>query len=373
MKKKVTFIMAIIIIACFALCSCGDGSENPSNATAKSTQTISGTTSSAQNTDGGIIAATKAPSATPTQTPDSASQYVDLISDNKYLTFSASSMEAEGTADELGPAYCFDEDEETRWSSIFYDVEGCWICVEFGYPVIINGVSIDENQTWGMMLEWEAQYYSESKQAWVTAYEGYTADPFEYYKFDKNTEETYAFRLYFLAGTGKTITINEIDLDGIFVDVEEGTLPKEPNAPKNEEIVIPDHVKKLSGDWIYAASSIENDDLKADCAFDGDINTRWGSAFGGLFEAWISADFREAVSISGFVVKEATAWGYVNSYSAQIMENGEWKTIYEGEKFSHNEYVALDKPVSAAQFRFLIHDGQTLSETVSIFEIEFYG
>ncbi len=371
MKKKFCLLTAILIIATITFCSCGGDSEKSSDSTAKATDNVSATTLPAQNTNG-IIVATQAPTQAPTKDPDGDLSYVDLILDNKYLTFSASSTEGEDTPEERGPELCFDDDDETRWSSVFYDVEGSWICVEFGYPVIINGVYINENQTWGTMLKWEAQYYSESKQEWVTAYEGDTSYPDEYYEFDKNTEETYAFRLYFLEGSGTTITINEIDLEGVFVEVPEGTEPKKPNNWKNPEHVIPEGVSKLSGDWTYAASSIEGEELIADYAFDGDETTRWGSEFNGLYEAWISVDFRSTVTISGFIVKEASQWGHVTSYSAQIMENGEWKTVYSGERFNSG-FVALDKPVSTTQFRLLVHDGQTLSETVSIYEIEIYG
>lgn len=68
-------------------------------------------------------------------------------------------------------------------------------------------------------------------------------------------------------------------------------------------------------------------------------------------------------------------WGYVSSYSAQIWENDEWKTVYEGEEFSKDMdiYVPLESDVTTTKFRLLFHDGETLSETVSISEIKIYG
>ena len=36
-------------------------------------------------------------------------------------------------------------------------------------------------------------------------------------------------------------------------------------------------------------------------------------------------------------------------------------------------YIPLENDVTTTQFRLLFHDGQTLSETVSISEIKVYG
>ena len=366
-RKKLIILTALIAAAALLLTGCGD-----KNAAPDETNTPAATEKPAA-TDSGIILTTLEPVATPAKSPDDNVKYVDLIKNNEHLYFGASSSEAEGTPQELGPALSFDGDPETRWSSIFYDVEGCYICVEFGYPVVVNGAYIDENQTWGTMLGWEAQYYSEEKQDWVTVYEGFTSTKDEYYKFDRNTEETYAFRLYFLEGTGITITINEIGLMGLFAEVPEGTEPRPAKLTLPPEVVIPDNVSKLSGNWTYAASTIESEGLKADYAFDGDDTTRWGSDFGGLYGAWISAEFGEELTISGFSVYEATSWGHVTSYDAQVFSGGEWKTVLSGETFRRGEYVAFPEPAAGTAFRILVNDGDTISETVTIFEIELYN
>ena len=369
MRSKFCLFTAILLIICIILCGCGK-EEN-----AAATETPDNNISA-----GDPIIATLKPTEEPddiSATSEPASSYVDLIDGSGHLTFAASSTEAEGTESALGPELAFDGDSDTRWSSVFYDVEGCWICVQFGYPVIINGVWIDENQTWGQMQDWEAQYYSEEKGDWVTAYSDFTAVPGEYYSFDKNTEETYAFRLYFLSGTGITITINDIGLEGLFADVPEGTSPRQPMDLLKPPSEIPDGAQQLSGDWLYDASSSEEANgevsLPPEYSFDGDPSTRWSSQFGDLYGAWISVDFQTEVTVSGFVVNEATNWGYVTSYSVQIMEDGAWNTVYNGEKFVYNEYVALPSPVSASQLRFLFNDGETLSETVTIWEILLYN
>ena len=97
------------------------------------------------------------------------------------MCFSPSTVEASGTPQALGPAFCFDGDPNTRWSSDQRDVDGCRICVDFAYPVKINGLFVNECKTWGKVSAWEAQYFSETRQEWVTVYEDYSfADNIDY-------------------------------------------------------------------------------------------------------------------------------------------------------------------------------------------------
>ena len=53
------------------------------------------------------------------------------------------------------------------------------------------------------------------------------------------------------------------------------------------------------------------------------------------------------------------------------MAGGEWKTVYTGADTSA-VYVELSEPVTTTAFRLLFNDGDTLSETVTIWEIELY-
>lgn len=66
-------------------------------------------------------------------------------------------------------------------------------------------------------------------------------------------------------------------------------------------------------------------------------------------------------------------WGHVTEYEVQIMENVEWKTIYQGEEFSSTEYVAFSQTVTTSQLRFLFTNGETVSGTVSVWEVELYN
>lgn len=371
MKKFICLIIAVIALFTMVLTGCGESTDDPAN-------TPKATSQPTPTKDSSIIIATQAPTQGPTAEPTPEVQYDDILALSEHKYFFASSMEARGTPSELGPQYTFDDDMSTRWSSVWEDVEGAWICVQFGYPVIIHGIEMYENQTWGQMLDWEAQYYSEEQGKWVTVYQETGSYEGEYYEFAQDTEPTYAFRLYFLGGTGITITINEVYMDGFMVDVPEGTAPRDPMDMTDPVTGIPENAQKLSGDWLYSASTSEMSDgvvvLPPEYAFDGDSTTRWSSAFHDLpAGCWIAVDFQAETTISGFVFNEVKDWGHVTEYAVQIMENGEWKTIYEGEEFSSTEYVGFSQAVTTTQLRFLFTDGETVSETVSIWEIDLYN
>ena len=366
MKKFVCLMLAVTAILTMVLTGCGGADVNTDP------------TQKPAATDSGIIIATQAPTSAPTAEPTPSVQYDDIIAKSEYKYFYASSMEARGTSSELGPQLSFDDNMETRWSSVWNDVEDAWICVQFGYPVTIHGVELYENQTWGHMLDWEAQYYSEEKGEWVTVYQEIGAYEGEYYEFDQDTEPTYAFRLYFLGGTGVTITINEIYLYGLMVEVPEGTAPRDPMDMTDPVIGIPEDAQKLSGNWLYSASTSEMSDgvvvLPPELAFDGDSTTRWSSAFHDLpDDCWLAVDFQEETTISGFVFNEVKDWGYVTAYEVQIMENGAWKTIYEGEQFDSTKYVGFTQAVTTTQLRFLFTAGEAVSDTVSVWEINLYN
>ena len=88
---------------------------------------------------------------------------------------------------------------------------------------------------------------------------------------------------------------------------------------------------------MYTASSSENqghpEELGPYYCFDGKADTRWSTVFHDLYESWIAVDFGRTVTVSGYIVNEVTNWGHVTSYSVQVMEDGAWKTVYDGTTF----------------------------------------
>ena len=290
--KKFGLIAALLASMLLVFWGCSDKENGESTATPDANGKTAGST---------MLVSTPKPTATaaPEET-GSGADYVDLITDNENLFFSASSTEAAGTENALLPDYCFDGDLDTRWSSLFYDTEEGWICVEFGYPVIINGVYLNENTNWGNVTMWDAQYYSESQQDWVTVYEGAEMYPDEYYEFDSNTEETYRFRLVFRGCTGLAVTLNEIEVFGQFVEVETGTPVRTPAPPEGQ--TVPDGLTNVALNQTYAASSTEAEGTEEargpELCFDETNETRWSTVFGDLYEEWISIEFQAPETIS---------------------------------------------------------------------------
>ena len=105
--------------------------------------------------------------------------------------------------------------------------------------------------------------------------------------------------------------------------------------------------------------------------FDGDPNTRWSSDQRDVD----CVDFGRTVTVSGYIVNEVTNWGHVTSYSVQVMEDGAWETVYDGTTFptEPDQYIALPSSYTTSGFRLLFHDGETMSETVTISEIHVFG
>lgn len=370
MKKICLFIIMLVCFSAVTGCNNSGSSDTPAGTESpKNTMMLS----TPAHTEQSSATAQQSPEATEKPSVD----YVDLITDNSYLYFSASTSENEGLESELGPGYCFDGDLTTRWSSRQFDVEDAWICVSFGYPVIVHGIEISENQTWGTVTGYDVEYYSESDQEWVPIYGGIGIYEDDYIEFDQDTEETYSLRLIFYGCTAQAVTLNEISVTGLFVEVPEGTEPRVPSEDTTSNV--PSDVSSIGQGQKYSASSTEKEGTDAalppSLCFDGDNTTRWSSAPGDLEEAWISVEFDSTVTIKGFSVNEVKDWGYVDFYSAQIWENGDWITVYEGEKFSEtkDDYIALEEPVETVKFRLLFHSGQTVAQTVTISEINIYG
>ncbi len=376
-SKIISLLTTLVIcIVSIGVILAGCASQNSGNSDNKTPAHGDENTDTAENTP---IIVTMAPTDAPApeqETNGPAKKYVDLLEHREQLDFSASSVESEYSPGELSASLSFDGNDETRWSSIFYDVEGCWICAQFPYPVSVHSVEINENKTWGQMMDWEAQYYDLADNTWKTIYSDTTSDEV-LYEFSKDTPETYAFRLLFLEGTGITITINEIGLTGLFAEVPEGTEPKAPINFRNDVIIdAPEELYLSPAGWIFNASSREAEGTESELGpvlcFDENDKTRWSTVFGDLYGAWISADFGKEIEVNGFAFRECKTWGHVTDFEAQVMVGGEWKKVYSGQE-TDPSYIELAEPVKCTGFRLVFNDGETISETVTIWEISLYG
>ena len=99
-------------------------------------------------------------------------------------------------------------------------------------------------------------------------------------------------------------------------------------------------------------------------AFDGDPATRWATDFG-TKQCSIAADLGKAKSVTGVRIQEAAPYmGRVTKFDFQYRDDGEWKTIFSGDKIGEHFEQQFD-PVKAQEFRVNILDatkGPTLSE-----------
>ena len=146
------------------------------------------------------------------------SLYTDLVKENTLAKFTASTTEGGNPNGALGPKSCFDGNMETRWSSDQHDVDGCWLCVDFGRSVKIAGFYVNEVKIWGKVSAWEAQYYSESRQEWVKIYEDYSFTDGKFYGLEELTEDTHKFRFVFYESSSLAVSLWEVNVLGQFSD-----------------------------------------------------------------------------------------------------------------------------------------------------------
>ena len=148
---------------------------------------------------------------TPTVDP---STLVDLVKNNKQAKITASTTEGGNPNGALGPKSAFDGSLSTRWSSDQHDVDGCWLEVDFGHAARIGGFYVNEVKIWGKVSAWDAQYYSESAQDWVTIYEDFSFTDGTFYGLEELTEPTTRFRLRFYESSSLAVSLYEVNVMG---------------------------------------------------------------------------------------------------------------------------------------------------------------
>ncbi len=97
--------------------------------------------------------------------------------------------------------------------------------------------------------------------------------------------------------------------------------------------------------WIATASSSDSDSLTPDMAIDGDLTTRWSSAFEDA--QWFRIDFGRAIELREIVLVWENA--YTKSYDLLVSENGlDWKKVHGKESGEGGrEAIKLADPVRA--------------------------
>ena len=101
----------------------------------------------------------------------------------------------------------------------------------------------------------------------------------------------------------------------------------------------------------------------AECAFDGDPDTRWATD-GGTKQAWVALDLGKPTRVDSVSINEAIA-PRVRKFEFQYRDGGEWKTLFAGEEIGAH-FSRSFEPVTAREVRLNILDA---SEGPTIHEI----
>jgi alpha-L-fucosidase len=163
-------------------------------------------------------------------------------------------------------------------------------------------------------------------------------------------------------GAGKFGNIFSLDVgpdrNGRIRKIDEETLNIVGQYIRGEADPGPVYKASASGIWQ------DDPDYNADKAFDGNLNTRWGSAEKSR-SGWIEAELMQPVVIRGIKVSEGD-WDRINSFEVQVEVDGKLQSVASGEKIGKSCTVNF-KPVKTGRIRFVIKQA---NEVPTIHEIE---
>jgi alpha-L-fucosidase len=106
------------------------------------------------------------------------------------------------------------------------------------------------------------------------------------------------------------------------------------------------------------------EEYAAECAFDGDPDTRWATD-AGTKQAWVALDLGKPAQVYSVSIREAIA-PRVRNFEFQYRDGGEWKTIFAGAEIGA-DFSRSFEPMTAREVRLNILDA---SEGPTIYEIQ---
>jgi hypothetical protein len=200
----------------------------------------------------------------------------------------------------LGPANAVDGNQTTRWSSLFTDPQ--WLQVDLGQSYNITHVTLNWEAAYGKSYQIQT---SPDGTNWTTIYSTTTGDGGT---DDLAVTGTGRYvRMYGTArGTAYGYSLYELQVQGTpGGGTTGGTL--------------------LSQGHTAVASSLENATFPASNAFDGNLTTRWSSAFSD--PQWVYVDLGATHSISKVVLNWEAA--YATAFQIQTSNDAtNWTSIY---------------------------------------------
>ncbi|WP_051366343.1 galactose-binding domain-containing protein [Hamadaea tsunoensis] len=208
----------------------------------------------------------------------------------------------------FGAGNVVDGNPTTRWGSAFSDPQ--WVQVDLGQAYNINHVS----------LNWEAAcaaayqiQTSTNGTTWTTVYNrtGGTSEQID-------VPVTASARYVRVNGTARASQWG-YSLYDLKVYSTSGTTPSPSASPSQTGGTL------LSQGQPATASSVENASFTAPMAVDGNVNTRWSSAFSD--PQWLQVDLGASHTLNHVVLNWEAA--YATAYQIQISTNGTtWTTAY---------------------------------------------
>ncbi|WGL18438.1 glycosyl hydrolase [Microbulbifer bruguierae] len=131
----------------------------------------------------------------------------------------------------------------------------------------------------------------------------------------------------------------------------------------------PEPSANLALNKTVTVSSMENGDLNGDAAVDGDLGTRWSSAWSD--PQWISVDLGSISSVDRVVLKWEAAYG--RAYEIQVSDDGQnWNTVATVTDSDGSEDVLSGLNASGQYVRVYISERAT-GWGASLWELEIYG
>ncbi len=137
------------------------------------------------------------------------------------------------------------------------------------------------------------------------------------------------------------------DRSGRIRDIDVETLKKVGQYIRGE-IKLPPKPYKIAR---VKASSIWNQEYKAEFAVDNNSSTRWGAKENSR-SGWLEISLSEKSKVSRICIDEGD-WDRVRQYEVQVLHGTIWKTIHRGDNLGSQNVITFD-PVTSDTFRLNI-------------------
>jgi hypothetical protein len=159
---------------------------------------------------------------------------------------------------------------------------------------------------------------------------------------------------------------------GLFVYAEENQLVMKENLARMEGCTY-----SWSGTWGHNQVDATAGDPGNKC-FDGNVDSKWGSADVANGDQWVLVRFPEAVTVDGFKLwQDSGPWTNITGYKIQVQKGSDtWDDVYESpeftEKWREHEHD-FETPITITAFRvYLPAENAGGKSAVELTEVQVY-